>query len=242
MEPGFLLPSDDDERPLLSTGNSSTQEPAAPVAGATTQIAVWRLEDRADDLAPSDLAVGFGSRLTHRLILVYTDPGDLVVDLDDDPAVRRACGREDRRYRCPNTPDEIEGFDPVADRIRLLVLSWPTRRTGARPGDVADVFAACHAVAAGGMTALALVSSAEPGHPGSTFAEHLPALLSAAHRAGLTQVLQIVAVASTHTGDQFRYFASPEEADAARRAAPASTAGRPQHIDVLVFTRQTDDV
>jgi hypothetical protein len=64
--------------------------------------------------------------------------------------------------------------------------------------------------------AIAAVSSAEPGQPGTAYAEHLAQLLPAAQAAGLTHVLQIVAVNGPGTGDQFLYYATRAEADAAR--------------------------
>ncbi|MFV2022980.1 hypothetical protein [Micromonospora sp. LOL_023] len=86
--------------------------------------------------------------------------------------------------------------------------------------------------------AIAAVSSAAPGRAGTTYAEHLGELLPAARAAGLTHILQIVAVTGPGNGDQFLYYATRAEADAARYAWPAGAGAESYHVDLLVFTNQ----
>jgi hypothetical protein len=84
--------------------------------------------------------------------------------------------------------------------------------------------------------AIAAVSSAEPGQPGTTYAEHLGELLPAARAVGLAHVLQIVALTGAGNGDQFVYYATQAEAEAARQDWPAGDGGPSYHVDLLVFT------
>jgi hypothetical protein len=236
-------PSDEDGHQIPSADVVSTMPDPAGAADANSRIAVWRLDDRDDsDTAAASLA-GFASRLTQQLILIYTDRGDVVVDLDDDPSLHQACAHEGRRYLSLTSLREVAGLDALSSRVGLVVLSWPTRRRDLSPAQILEMFVTCQRIMSGDTIAFALVSSAQPGVGGVSFAEHLAVLTPAAHRAGLTQALQIVAIANTVTadqsGDQFRYFATPAEAAAARDAAPSPIGGQPQNIDVVVFTRKT---
>ncbi|MCM0673494.1 hypothetical protein NCC78_01970 [Micromonospora phytophila] len=89
--------------------------------------------------------------------------------------------------------------------------------------------------------AIAAVSSAAPGEPGTTYAERLSELLPAARAAGLTHILQIVAVTAPGDGDEFLYYATRADAEAARQGWPAGDNGPSYSADLLVFTNRSRD-
>lgn len=103
------------------------------------------------------------------------------------------------------------------------------------------LFAACRLIMTADACAIAAVSCPEPGQPGTTYAEHLGELLPAARAAGLTHVLQIVAVTGPGNGDQFLYYATLAEAQAVRHDWPTGSGGPSYHVDLLVFTNGRRD-
>jgi hypothetical protein len=196
-------------------------------------ITVWRLDDRDGDEAATDPGEGFASRLARRLVLTYTRQGETVVDFDADRHLRDAARAASRTYLAIARPGELADLDTITDPVSLVIVRWPRQTSTRTAASVMDLFTACRMIMNADTCAIAAVSSAEPGQPGTVYAEHLAQLLPAAQAVGLTHVLQIVAVNGLGTGDQFVYYATRAEADAARthdRTIPA------YHIDLLVFT------
>ncbi|MGC4750446.1 hypothetical protein ACLQ28_32980 [Micromonospora sp. DT201] len=195
-------------------------------------ITVWRLDDR-DDTDPSAAPGGqLASRLAQRLILVYTRRGDTVVDFDSDPTVEHASVRTSRSYLSITDPTAVADLDTLIGPVNLAVLRWPPRHIST-PSAVTDLFTACRLIMKTDACAIAAVSSAAPGQPGTTYAEHLDELLPAARAAGLNHVLHIVAVRGTGEGDEFLYYAS--EAEASREKSRADEGGI-YSSQLMVFT------
>lgn len=231
---------DDLPRPNPSTAVPNTHGDAILVGG-DVPIAVWRLDDRDDDALTTDPGARLAPRLAKRLVLVYTQRGDAVVDFDSDPHLQTASANTFRSYLSITDPGEVADLDSLAEPASLVVLRWPPRHAVRTPASIADLFAACRLIMTADTCAIAAVSSAAPGQPGTTYAEHLGELLPAARAAGLTHVLQIVVVNGPGNGDQFVYYATRAEAEAARQDWPASGGGPSYHVDLLVFTKGRHD-
>jgi hypothetical protein len=169
---------------------------------------------------------------------VYTRRGDAVVDFDSDPQLEYASAHASRSYLSITDPSEVADLDALTEPVSLVVLRWPPRHAIRTSASIADLFAACRLIMTADTCAIAAVSSAAPGQPGTTFAEHLGELLPAAHTAGLTHVLQIVAVPGPGDGDEFLYYATEAEAVAARKNSPVGDGKLSYSVDLLVFTQR----
>jgi hypothetical protein len=224
--------------------HDSTTDPYGPFTavadttqpGAVVPITVWRLDDRDGDQPATDPGAGFASRLARRLVLTYTSQGETVVDFDADRHVRDAATAVSRSYLAITHGGELADLDTITDPVSLVIVRWPRQTPIRTAASVADLFTACRLIMSADTCAIAAVSSAEPGQPGAVYAEHLAQLLPAAKAACLTHVLQIVAVNGPGTGDQFLYYATRAEADAARTNDSNLPDGPTYHIDLLVFT------
>jgi hypothetical protein len=222
-------------RPRPSSDDTSTDH-GDVLAGGDVPIAVWRLDDR-DDAGPgTDPEERFAARLAQRLVGVYTRHGDAVVDFDGDPHLQAASIRACRSYVSLTDPGDVAGLDDLAEPASLVVLRWPSRHPARTPASIVDLFAACRLIMTADSCAIAAVTSADPGQTGATFADNLRELLPGARAAGLTHVLQIVALTAAGRGDQFLYYATAAEAAQARRGRPAQTGAPHHHVDLLVFT------
>jgi hypothetical protein len=224
--------------PNRSNHDARQHDDDAVLVGGDVPIAVWRLDDRDD----AELAVASdsrpASRLAQRLILVYTGRGDAVIDFDNDPHLEHASTYASRSYLSITDPSEVADLDTLTEPVSLVVLRWPPRHTTRTPASITDLFAACRLIMTADTCAIVAVSSAAPGEPGTTYAEHLDELQPAAHAAGLTHILQIVAVTGPSDGDEFLYYASQAEAEAARQGWPAGDNRPSCSVDLLVFTNR----
>jgi hypothetical protein len=225
-------------RPNRSNHDARQHDDEAVLVGGDVPIAVWRLDDR-DDTGPGAPGSRLASRLAQRLVLVYTRRGDVVVDFDSDPQLEHASAHTSRTYLSITDPSAVADLDTLTEPVSLVVLRWPPRHTTRTPASIADLFAACRLIMTADTCAIAAVSSASPGEPGTTYAEHLGELLPAARAAGLTHVLHIVAVTAPGDGDEFLYYATPPEAEAARQGWPDSDNGPSYSVDLLVFTNRS---
>lgn len=232
------------ERSSDQHSHDSTTDPHDPFTapaditepGAVVPITVWRLDDRDGDQPATDAGEGFASRLARRLVLTYTRQGETVVDFDADRHLRDAATAASRSYLAITGGGGLADLDTITDPVSLVIVRWPRQNSTLTAASVADLFTACRLFMNADTCAIAAVSSAEPGQPGTFYAEHLAQLLPAAQAAGLTHVLQIVAVNGPGTGDQFLYYATRAEADAARTTDRNIPDGPTYHIDLLVFT------
>ena len=207
-------------------------EEAVLVAG-DIPIAVWRLDDGKEATSKGN---SLASRLAQRLIQVYTDRGNAVIDFDSDPQLEHASANTYRTYLSLNDPSAVADLDALTEPVNLLVLRWPPRCTTRTLARIAALFTACLPVMTADACTIATVNSTAPNEVGMTYAEHLDELLPAAHAAGLTPVLYIVAVTGARRGDQFLYHATQAEADAARQDRNNRAYGPGNHVDLVVFT------
>jgi hypothetical protein len=204
--------------------------------GALVPITVWRLDDRCGDQPATHPGAGFASRLARRLVLTYTRQGETVVDFDADQQLREAASATCRSYRAVTRPGDLADLDTSISSVGLVMVRWPRPAPTRTMASVGDLFTACRLMMSADACAIAAVSSPEPGQPGTVYAEHLAQLLPAAQAAGLRHVLQIVAVHGPGPGDQFCFYATRAEADAARTHHENLPSGLIYHIDLLVFT------
>ena len=217
---------------------SGTREPAdttrgdAPRVAGLVPITVWRLDDHDVGQPPTHAGPGFASRLAWRLILTYTSHGDTVVDVDHDPHLHAAATRTGRAYLAITDPDRLPVLDQIKNPVSLVTLRWPRPADPSTEPRVAALLTACRPIMSEDASVIAAVRPGSAAEPDATFADHEQALRIAAEGAGLTHLLQIVAVSTPGEGDQFLYYATETEAvSAAERAA-----GPTLHIDLLVFT------
>ncbi|QGN47978.1 hypothetical protein GKC29_14730 [Micromonospora sp. WMMC415] len=225
-------------RPNPSNNDAPTHHGDAVLIGGDVPIAVWRLDDR-DDTGPAVAPDSrLASRLAQRLVLVYTRRGDAVIDFDNDPQLEHASAHTSRSYLSITDPSAVADLDTLTAPVSLVVLRWPPRHTTQTPASITDLVAACRLIMTADTCAIAAVSSAAPGEPGTTYAEHLSELLPAARAAGLTHILQIVAVTGPGDGDgdEFLYYATRADAEAARHGWPVGDNGPSYSVDLLVFT------
>lgn len=224
-------------RPDRAVSHTPSSQDDAIVVSGDVPIAVWRLDDHDDTGLTTDPAQRLAARLAQRLILVYSRRGDAVVDFDGDPHLHAASISAARSYVSVADPGEVADLDTLTDPVSLVVLRWPPRHAARTAAAVSDLFTACRLIMTAETSAVAAVHAAEPGEPGTTYAEGVRDLLPAALAAGLAHVLRIVAVTSGGDGDQFVYYATPEEAEAAGRDPAADDKPR-YHVDLLVFTTE----
>ncbi|WP_349876313.1 hypothetical protein ABIH81_19440 [Micromonospora sp. HUAS YX12] len=230
-------------RPNPSQDDAPKHHGDAVLLGGDVPIAVWRLDDR-DDNGPALTPGGrLASRLAQRLVLVYTRRGDAVVDFDSDPQLEHASAHTSRSYLSITNPREVADLDALTDPVSLVILRWPPRQTTRTPVSIADLFAACRLIMTADTCAIVAVSSAAPGEPGTTYAERLGELLPAARAVGLTHILHIVAVTAPGDadGDEFLYYATRADAEAARQGWPAGDNAPSYSADLLVFTNRSRD-
>jgi hypothetical protein len=163
---------------------------------------------------------------------IYTSRGDTVVDLDDDPHLRHAATTAGRSYLATGQARPAD-LNPLASPVSLITLRWP-RTTPGINSHLTDPLVSCRQLMGSDTSLVAAIRPADPDHPGSSFAEHAQALCVASDAAGLTHVLQIVAVSATGGGNQFLYYAT--ETEAVQLATEATTHGdQVLHLDLLVF-------
>ena len=267
------------------TPNSGTDIDAVP-GDPPVPITVWRTTAQ----APTG---SISARLVHRLIVAYSSPGEVVVDLTAghalaEPAVRAgrrhhkawltAAGvvvigpvtqpRHDRPVSAPRTSANIgrstvtvwmsddrtaadtgpataekdpatADMAPAADghplwgRAALVVAGWPLHRVESvsHARLVWLVSAAAALLSTDGCLVLAVTATTTDAAVPADFGP----VVATAHEAGLGYLQHIVAVHCDIDGDQFTYYATPDETrDLTDGAAPP--AHRRVHTDLLVFT------
>ncbi|MET7403533.1 hypothetical protein ABZS66_59680, partial [Dactylosporangium sp. NPDC005572] len=197
-------------RPNRSDHDARQPADGAVLVGGDVPIAIWRLDDR-DDAETTDPDTRLAARLAQRLVLVYTRRGDAVIDFGSDPHLKHASAHASRSYLSITNPSAVADLDTLTEPVSLVVLRWPPRHTIRTPASIADVFAACRLIMTADTCVIAAISSAALGQPGMTLPEHLGELLPAARAAGLTHVVQIVAVTGPSHGDEFLYYATQAE-------------------------------
>jgi hypothetical protein len=251
------------QRPHHRTRPAGTPPPAtrddSPRVAAAVPITVWRLDHR-DDPPTAEPADGFAARLATQLLLIYTGHGEVVVDLDDDPRVRRAAAVTGRTYLAVTGPSALTDLHRLSKPVSLVTLRWPRAATalpadhtptdhvpaGHVPaGQVTGLLTACRQMMSGDASVVALIRADKLTPPHITFADYERSLRIAAEAAGFTHVLQIVAVSAPGGGDQFLYNATESDASLAVHQATTSPDGQitsgqgvsshVMHVDVSIF-------
>jgi hypothetical protein len=200
----------------------------APRVAGLVPITVWRLDDHDVGQPTAQPGGGFASHLAWRLILTYTSHGDTVVDFDHDPHLHAAATGTGRAYLAITDPDRLPSLDQIRNPVSLVTLRWPRRADPSTGARVAALLTACRPIMGDDASVIAAIRPGHPSGPGPSFADHEHALRTAAEAAGLTHLLQIVAVSASGEGDQFLYYATETDASIA--------SGQALHIDLLVFT------
>ncbi|GAB3848590.1 hypothetical protein [Dactylosporangium cerinum] len=100
----------------------------APSGDPITRIAVWRLDDSNDDHLDADPNTVFTSQLTKRLILMYSNRGDTIVDLDNDAQLLTAARAAGREHLAITDTADIAVLDELHSdgrQIGLVTVQWP---------------------------------------------------------------------------------------------------------------------
>ena len=133
-----------------------------------------------------------GEVAARRLVRAATAEAQLVLDLDDDPSLRRAATSQRRAYQAISETDTAwRGLG------NLVVVRWP------RPGDDAgtarapEVFTAVRALMARGALAAVVL---EPVPAQAVTITWTGMLLAAAAEAGLTTLQDIISVLDSRAG------------------------------------------
>lgn len=205
-------PQRPDRQPVRCDSTTPATHDDAPRVAAAVPIAVWRLDDHDDASLVAEPGHGFVLRLATRLVHIYTNRGDTVMDLDNDPHLQHAAITAGRFYLATTDQTALNDLDSLAAPVGLIALRWPTSTTPDPATHLADLFAACWPLVSGDTSVVVAVSSFNPDNPASTFSDHVHALCVAGDAIGLTHLLQIVGVSGSHDGDQFLYYATADEA------------------------------
>jgi hypothetical protein len=207
-------------------------------------VSVWRAASP-QDLSTSAGAVygGLTPRLAARLLAIYTDPGQIVVDTTSDPAVAGAAGAGGRRYLALRLPCPPRQAGDLAGRAGLILLLWPPQSTAT--GSAADtsnpsgpdagvVLEACRdLLCADGHTVVILVPPA-----GGVYRDYARMIIPAARAAGLGYLRHLVVI--TEHAEQpppERDDPGPGPArDGVQEGSRAESAPEPRPpLDLLVF-------
>jgi hypothetical protein len=207
-------------------------------AGRDVPIIVWRTTEDPDQAPPDSPGASLPSALARRLVETYTLLGECVVDCDADPGLRQAADGAGRRYVALSRPADIADLDSVAPPPTLVVARWP-RSTDVDAADLNALFDAYRLILAD--TAFAIIAIATPLPPGeASYSDHAARLDAAGGHAGFTTIHTILAITTPAGPNSFTYYATTEEADAARLASTADYAPLPGVlINLLVFAAGT---
>lgn len=136
---------------------------------------------------PPDQSGCLTVELAQRLLDGYTQAGQVVIDLDNDPSLPGIAAATDRGHHALDghiDPDVIARYTASAD---LLLLRWPRPATNPR-----HLMQTAHTLlTATGLLVIALHL------PAPKRTAHLVALIGAAHNAGFQPLRHIVAIAPT---------------------------------------------
>jgi hypothetical protein len=215
--------------------NDHNQDPERAnrsLAARDLPIIVWRTTD--DPIETPAVGDGLPVALARRLVTTYTLPGECVVDCDADPGLRQAADRTGRRYIALARPADIADLDAVAPPPTLVVVRWP-RLTNVDAAQLDALFDAYRLLLAD--QAFAIVAIATPLPAGEVpYVEHAARLEAAGGHAGFTTIHTILAITMPVGPDTFTYYATVEEADAARLGTTVHDDPMPGHlINLLVF-------
>jgi hypothetical protein len=170
-----------------------------------------------------------------QLVARYTHSGELVIDLDANPAIHAAAGWLERRSLTvtdhhPERPHQREFFSPrPGDPARLVIATLPRPGAANLPGLTAWLRQASDQLLAPGGFLLTVVSSTGAGR----HLDHATTIITAAAAAGLSWHQHIIDVHTPLPEHEPR-----AEPDTAAATAPRLVRGRHRrvHNDLLAFT------
>lgn len=205
-------------------------------------VSVWRATGPQDPPAsPAALYRGLTPQLAARLVTLYTDPGQVVIDCTGDPAIAGAAGAGGRAYRAFDLPDvDLLRHERSGD-VGLILLRWPPPSAptasveGAGTGpDPQAVLEACAALlCADGHTVVILAPPT-----GGIYRDYARTIIPAARLAGLGYLQHVVVI--TLDTDPPPTPPPPARQKRGQKAAGSSAPGGPAsrdqgHLDLLVF-------
>jgi len=153
------------------------------------------------------------------------------------PHLHSAASATGRSYLAITEPAGLSGPDQPREPASLVTMHWP-RSTGPSTVErIGVLLTACRPIMSEDASVIAAVRSS-PAEPGATFAEYEHALRGVVEAAGLSHILQIVAISAPGEGDQFLFYATETEVVQVVTEAAATPDRQVLHIDLLVFQRQ----
>ncbi len=90
-----------------------------PDPDSDTGTDVWTSPATGDALAPD---------LVRRLLIEYTRPNDIVVDIDDDPSLAVAAAETGRHHHAFGGTQRLVALGEAAGSVRMAVVRWPRPR------------------------------------------------------------------------------------------------------------------
>jgi len=215
---------------LIAAGDIDVVDGDPPVP-----ITVWRVAG-VDHPFRHDPAGGLTPRTAGLLLSFYTDPGDTIVSIGDDPALAGVAGRGGRTCLCISDPADLANLDHLAGTVRLIVLRWPPPdRVGqpwTSPQRMRQLFAACRRLLARrGCTVVALADI--PGETEAAYYGHSQQVIPAARHGGLGWLQHIIAVTAPIVGERITWKTTPADPATIRAATHLKI-----HLDLLVFEVQ----
>jgi hypothetical protein len=181
----------------------SAPHPTSPLARA--RLTVWHT-------APPGQPGSLPADLVRRLLDDHTQPGQVVIDLDDDPTILGVAAAIGRVHHMAPQPADISR---QAGEANLVLVRWP--RPAINPQHLLQT--ARDLLRDGGHLAIAV--QVQPRQRTA----HLSALTGAARTAGFQPVRHIVAIA-------------PTDEDCAQTETVKESSPHP-HTDLLVFQTRT---
>jgi hypothetical protein len=89
-------------------------------------VSVWRATGPDDPPAsPGQIFTGLTTRLAQMLLAIWTDPGEMVIDTTDDPAVQAAADAGARTYLTLHLPTTRQQGADLRGKAALILLRWP---------------------------------------------------------------------------------------------------------------------
>lgn len=191
-------------------------------------ITVWRAagtdaaydRSRPDALSPSIASLLIGS---------YTNQGDTIVSVGDDPALAGAAGAHGLTYLTVPDPHDLSSLHHTAGTAALIVLPWPPpeQPTNHARDQLLTTFQTCRRLLRRtGCTVVALAAVPAAG----TYVQHSEPLISAAQNAGLSWLHHIVTITAPFTTPRVTWRAAPTD-PATLRATAHITAD----LDLMIF-------
>jgi hypothetical protein len=201
-------------------------------------VSVWRATAAEAALPVASLHRGLSPTLAARLLAIYTDPGQTVIDTTDDPAVAGAAGAGARRYLSTTLLEPTRRPEPHSE-VGLILLRWPLAQPTAAPRWRQDarspapqaILRTCAALLSAEGHTVVILAPPDAG----TYRDHARTLIPAARRAGLGYLQHLVVITIQSEQPLPTPTGSTEASLPAAVAAGGESARAHEHLDLLVF-------